>query len=192
MGRKSLPASLTLLAIVALCGCGSGSGSTGQKAPSSARKTKSARASSQGWIKGPINGTTAARRLPSSPGREPGIPSLPAAPCSPTAPGLATVYLLPDVPAPRCLRVTPSQRIRFVNRSGAFRQKPTAVAIRVGGYTARIAPNHAALFTAPVGAYLALGSHKVDVRGAPAPGLVVVAERCAGRGQIDPGCLSDQ
>jgi hypothetical protein len=116
---------------------------------------------------------------------EPGRHTLAAAPCSGAGGhGIAIVQLLSEVPDPRCLAVTPEERILVVNRTGAFhRRSAVSVTVRLGAYSARLAPQQAAIFAAPVGAYLATGLHGLRAKRVPGPAVLVVKRRCAPPGR---------
>ena len=95
---------------------------------------------------------------------------------------MAVVQLLSDVPSPRCLVVTPGERILVVNRSAAFRRRAAvAVTVRLGAYSVRLAPQQAAVFPAPVGTYLSNGLHGLRASPLPGPSVMVVRRRCAPR-----------
>lgn len=72
-----------------------------------------------------------------------------------------TVELFPDVPAPRCSRVQPGQRLTVVNRS------PAAVRVTLGPLDANLAPGESVTFEPALGTLLAPGVHNVPVEGAP-------------------------
>jgi hypothetical protein len=138
----------------------------------------------------PIAHFKVARRDGGSPAIEPGRHMLAAAPCISTGrDGIAPVEFFPEVPSPRCLLVTPGERILVANRTGAFqRRSAVSVTVRLGDYVARLAPQQAAFFPSPVDTFLATGLHGLRVNGAPGPGVLVVKRRCAPGGK-KPGRL---
>jgi hypothetical protein len=83
----------------------------------------------------------------------------PAAGICAEAPGepVVTVEIMPDIPSPRCLKVTSEQRLRVVNRTGA------ALALILGNLPASsLQPNGETTFDQPFGKLLAPGVHVLD------------------------------
>lgn len=70
-----------------------------------------------------------------------------------------TVTLGPDSPSPRCVRVTPTQRLTVENVSGQVRQ------VGIGPFTAEIPSGAARTFDTPLGDFLAPGVHVLSVSG---------------------------
>jgi hypothetical protein len=163
-----------LLLILTIGGCGSESSPL--KAPEPSPGVGMAAA---------INAFKVAGRHHTARAVEPGRQTLAAAPCSGTGRhGVALVQLLAGVPDPRCLVVAPRERILVVNRTGAFhRGAAVTVTVRLGAYSARLAPQQAAIFAAPVDAYLATGLHGLRTKRVPGPAILVVKRRCAPRGR---------
>jgi hypothetical protein len=68
--------------------------------------------------------------------------------------GRGEIRIYTDVSAPSCVRVTGRQRVMIVNRTTAYRRSEgRRLLIRLGPYSARLRPQHAALF-GPVGRFL--------------------------------------
>jgi hypothetical protein len=92
--------------------------------------------------------------------RAPATADTPAAGICAAAPAsLAVMTINPDVPDPRCLQVTPEQRLRLRN------QTTETVRVQLGLFDVTLAPGATFTFDAPFGAYLAPGVHSVS--GAP-------------------------
>ncbi|MBV8949446.1 MAG: hypothetical protein JOZ99_01115 [Actinobacteria bacterium] len=71
-----------------------------------------------------------------------------------------TVVLDPDVPMPRCVRITGAQRLTIVNRSGATQ------GLRLGPLHATLVPGAQHTF-APLGGQFAPGVHDVHLSAPP-------------------------
>lgn len=69
---------------------------------------------------------------------------------------VVTVEIMPDIPAPRCLKVTPDQRLKVINRANA------ALALKLGSQTASLQPNTDYTFDQPFGSLLAPGVHVLE------------------------------
>jgi hypothetical protein len=174
MERRCLAVIACLLAIGPI-GCG---GNGGGSTPASRAGDSDLPKGSIGMA-APIDGYVVARRV--GPVRiQAGPHILAARPCVEGGrEGLSVINLLPETAAPDCLRVGRDQRILVVNRTGAFGPSGrSVVTFRLADYEARIAPQEAALFPAPVGRYLALGLHAPKVTGAPGADVLVVRTRC--------------
>jgi hypothetical protein len=158
---------------LALGGCGGGSGDQAQtlKAP----------------ISRPTPPTVVAHRL--GPARvEPGEQSLPARPCSTIGrDGTTTIPIFSE--AGPCARVSPGERLAFVNETGIGPGHEGAVTIRVsvGDYQLRLAPQGKGLVRAPVETYLGRGSHPVRTAGAPGATVLLLPPDCAIRPPVKPG-----
>jgi hypothetical protein len=155
-----------LLALVAV-GCGGGA--------STVQKTVTAAAQS------PVQNLVLAHRIPEAPRLEPGEHLQSASGCSQVGGGrVKTIYVWPD--AEHCIRVTPGDRLLFVNFTGFGPDQRDAnpVELSLGGYEARIGLGQSALFEAPAGSYLARGLHRTNTHAdAPAPSVMVLPEGCA-------------
>jgi len=118
---------------------------------------------------------------------EPGEQGLPASPCSTMSRDPRPVNIYSD--APICARVTPGQRLLFVNDTGIgpHRSGAVAVRVRIGAYEVWIGPNQEGLIRAPVRSYLGRGSHRVRIAGAPGDTLLVLPRVCAVRPPAAPG-----
>jgi hypothetical protein len=94
----------------------------------------------------------------------------PAAGICAEAPGelVVTVEIMPDIPSPRCLKVTPDQRLRVVNRTDA------ALALKLGSVQASLQPNGETTFEQPFGKLLAPGVHVLDASPYFGPEIVLV------------------
>jgi hypothetical protein len=174
MGRKWIVAMACLIALD-VAGCGGSASSTHRKVAPAPEVVEDGVGMSA-----PIRGYVVARRH--GPAHiQPGPHILDALPCfGGGSDGVAMVGLFSDTPEPKCLRVSPGQRILVVNRSGAFfRHEEGPAFLRLGDYTARIGPQQAALFPAPVGTYLGLGLHEFGGHSVVAtPGVLVVRPKC--------------
>jgi hypothetical protein len=158
------PHLLICLAVVAALTAASGCGSSGDSSTDSSSNPQAGASSA------PSSAVARVERSPAAHGREPGGSGRPAAGvCSRTSTPLVTVVLHADVPAPRCVEVTPSQRLQLINRTGAGGLPPTTATVRFAGFRATIEPNHAAVLDQPFGTYLRPGSHAVEVSGAAGP-----------------------
>jgi hypothetical protein len=69
----------------------------------------------------------------------------------------ATVEIRPDTPSPRCLKVTPEQQLKVINRTEAI------VQIELGPFTLELQPGVEGALEKPFGSYLAPGVHRVRV-----------------------------
>lgn len=69
---------------------------------------------------------------------------------------VVTVEIMPDIPAPRCLKVTPDQRLRVINRANA------SLALQLGNLSASLQPEADYTFDQPFGNLLAPGVHLLD------------------------------
>lgn len=72
---------------------------------------------------------------------------------------IVTVSLVQDLPSPRCMKVTPGQRLNIKNATAQSLQA------RLGSFEVTLAPNQEATFEADLGAYLAPGVHIIIVSG---------------------------
>lgn len=79
--------------------------------------------------------------------------------CLPAEGGIVTVSLPPDVPVPRCVQVTASQRLRVVSRVD------TAVTVHLGNEEVRVDPRESATIDRQFGEYLQDGVHRMRVDG---------------------------
>lgn len=77
--------------------------------------------------------------------------------CSETGGATVEVVLAPDVPWPRCARVTADQRLQVRNDTDE------TVTVSFASFGAELAPGAAQLFDRPFGEYLQPGVHRVDV-----------------------------
>jgi hypothetical protein len=136
----------------------------------------------------PIEEFKVARRHGAGRAGEPGRHVLAAAPCTRTGQhGIALVHLFPEISAPRCLMVTPDERILVINRTGAFeRRSAVPTAVHLGAYSAKLAPQQAAFFTAPVRIYLGTGLHSLRSSRSPGLSVLVVRGRCDPPGEAPP------
>ncbi len=69
---------------------------------------------------------------------------------------VVTVEIMPDIPAPRCLKVTAEQRLRVVNRTDS------ALALKLGDLPASLQTNTEYTFDQPFGKLLAPGVHVLE------------------------------
>ncbi len=69
---------------------------------------------------------------------------------------VVTVEIMPDIPAPRCLKVTPDQRLKVINRVNA------TLALKLGNLSASLQPNADYTFDQPFGNLLAPGVHVLE------------------------------
>jgi hypothetical protein len=77
---------------------------------------------------------------------------------------LATLETNPDTPLPRCLVVSPRERLRVVNTSARFGQKGQDVTVTFAGFAPRrLGSGEATIFETPVGAYLEPGVHDLHI-----------------------------
>ena len=67
----------------------------------------------------------------------------------------ATVQIAPDMPSPRCLKVTREQRLKVINGAD------TRVQIQLGPYALELPPGMEGTLDAPFGNFLAPGVHRV-------------------------------
>ncbi len=67
----------------------------------------------------------------------------------------ATVEIQPDVPSPRCLKVTAQQRLKAINRT------EVAVRVELGPFALDLQPGAEGALEQPFGAFLAPGVHQV-------------------------------
>jgi hypothetical protein len=77
--------------------------------------------------------------------------------CGTAVGAVAVVWINPDVPSPRCQRVTHDQRLKIVNNTGG------PARVRIGAVDATVAPHDEQLVDQPLGAYLAPGVHRLPV-----------------------------
>lgn len=163
-------------AALALGGCGGGSDGKSDQTRTADRP-----------ISRPPPPTVVAHRL--GPGHvEPGRQSLPARPCSTIGrDGTTTIPIFSE--SGPCARVSPGERLAFLNDTGIGPGHEGAVTIRVsvGDYKLRIAPQGKGLVRAPVETYLGRGSHGVRVAGAPGPTVLLLPPDCAIRPPVAPG-----
>jgi hypothetical protein len=84
--------------------------------------------------------------------------------CEPSTGAIATVRLDPDIPDPRCIIVSSSERLRVVNTSAGLGQHGTSLTITFAYFSPRVLRVGAATtFHRPVGQYLAQGVHTIEV-----------------------------
>jgi hypothetical protein len=84
--------------------------------------------------------------------------------CEPSTGAIATVRLDPDIPDPRCIIVSSSQRLRVVNTSAGNGEHRKTVTISFAYFSPRVLTVRAATtFHRPVGQYLAPGVHDLHV-----------------------------
>jgi hypothetical protein len=85
---------------------------------------------------------------------------------------LVTLEISPDVPSPRCARVTADQRLEVVNRT------QVVIVVKIAGYEAQLEPGGAYRIEAAIGSYLEAGVHwlKIQDHAANAPELWLVEE----------------
>jgi hypothetical protein len=163
-------------AALALGSCGGDAGGTTDQAGTTERP-----------ISRPPPPTVVARRL--GPTRvEPGRQSLPARPCSTIGrDGTTTIPIFSE--SGPCARVSPGERLAFVNETGIGPRHAGAVTIRVsiGNYELRIAPQGKGLVRPPVETYLGRGSHRVRTAGAPGATVLLLPPDCAIRPPAEPG-----
>jgi hypothetical protein len=183
MWRRAAPA-IAISAFLALAAVGCGGGA------SIAQKTVTV------GVRAPVQNLVLAHRTPEGPQIEPGEHIQSASGCSQVGGGrVKTIYVWPD--AEHCIRVTPDDRLLFVNFTGTGpeRREANEVVITLGGYEARVGPGQSAFFPAPAGSYLARGLHRTNTHAdAPAPSVMVLPDGCAipnhglGRGaSLQPG-----
>lgn len=68
---------------------------------------------------------------------------------------LVTFEIYPDIPAPRCSKATPEQRLKVINRTESDLQ------VSIAGFQASLAPGEEAVIGPPLGTYLLPGVHVV-------------------------------
>jgi len=85
---------------------------------------------------------------------------------------LVTLEISPDVPSPRCARVTADQHLEVVNHT------QVVIVVRLAGYEAQLEPGGAFRIEAPLGSYLETGVHwlKIEDHAANAPELWLIEE----------------
>ncbi len=83
---------------------------------------------------------------------------------------IVTVTVNPDVPSPRCVQVTGTQRLQVVNATDA------TVQVTLAQFNVQVQPGQAQLFDAPFGSYLAPGVHLVRVIGGSGPEVWLVGK----------------
>ena len=83
----------------------------------------------------------------------------------------------------------PGERLLFVNDTGIEpgRADRNVVRVSVGDYEVRIGLHESGLVPAPVETYLGRGAHRVRMRGAPGPTILVLPPGCAVRSPVAPG-----
>ncbi len=74
----------------------------------------------------------------------------------PTDGKIASVEIWPDMPAPRCLRITPGQQLQVTNRT----EMP--VRLVLGVFEASLQPGETYTLDSPFGEYLATGVHRLE------------------------------
>jgi hypothetical protein len=85
--------------------------------------------------------------------------------CPSVTGSVVTLVADPDVPSPRCMTVTASQRLRVQNRTSAHGSTPVVVTVEVAGFAPRtLQPGASTTFDRPFGDYLAPGEHVVHLR----------------------------
>ena len=82
----------------------------------------------------------------------------------------ATITINPDVPNPRCYKVTASQRLQIASNLGEEAR------IQLGPFDLAIPPGEARLLDAPVGMYLAPGVHGISISIPPGRATVWLIE----------------
>jgi hypothetical protein len=156
-----LPA-LTVWIVAALAGCGSGSGSTSAGGPLRHRRQgpRPAHRNPDPGMGSRITKIVVARRTGRQRGRLPGVQANGASGCVDLE-GRPEISIRSDVSVPRCLRVTPTERLLVVNGTAAYRRsegRPYTVSL--GPFSARLLPGEGALFE-PLGRFLDRGLHSV-------------------------------
>jgi len=94
-------------------------------------------------------------------GLKPADADLPAAgACAgPISEDIVTITLNSDgVPSPRCIKVTPKQRLRVMNKAGVVSQ------VQLGQFYISLKPEEAQILDVPFESYLAPGVHFVSIR----------------------------
>ena len=81
---------------------------------------------------------------------------------------LALVEIFPDIPSPRCLQVTGTQRLLVTNQTGQ------GLRIRIGHHDLLLPAGEKAVIDAPLGNYLAPGVHLLDATPFSGPELWLV------------------
>jgi hypothetical protein len=82
----------------------------------------------------------------------------------PSYSAIVTVDINPDTPAPRCVQVRGSQRLRIANRTNDFNASGTTISVLFARFAARsIPPGQSTTYDAPLGDFLAVGVHDVHV-----------------------------
>ncbi len=74
----------------------------------------------------------------------------------PAESNLTRVEIYPDIPSPRCLKVTGSQQLQVANRTDL------PLEIDLGPFHGTVAPGETYLFTTPLGTFLAPGVHRMS------------------------------
>jgi hypothetical protein len=175
------------------CGQGSGSNSTSSSTPRLGAPPEPARKSSPGvGMSAPVSKVIVARRTGGRHSLVSGLQTNGASGC-PDLEGRPEIGLYTDVPAPDCVRATPTQRLLVVNRSGAYRRSEGhPEVVRLGPFSARLLPQEAVLFK-PLGSFLGRGLHQVTVDGGNRGAVLVEPTNCAIL-RPEPGeplCFSD-
>lgn len=119
---------------------------------------------------------------------ERGRQSLPARPCSTIGrDGTTTIPIFSE--SGPCARVSPGERLAFVNDTGIGpgHEGAATITVSVGDYELRIDPQGRGLVRAPVETYLGRGSHRVRVAGAPGATVLLLPPDCAIRPPASPG-----
>ncbi len=163
-GRRVAPAlaALALLLAVAIAGCGSSASTTASTTSSNEQREP------------PASASAAARIIQRSPatGREPGEPKGAAGACGRAHGEIPTLTIEPDVPSPRCLVVSPRQRLRVLNETGAEGAQGAKITIDFAGFHAAIPLGESVILEDRLGTYLMPGSHYLQVHGGPGPAEV--------------------
>jgi hypothetical protein len=85
--------------------------------------------------------------------------------CAGPAGPVAIIEVNPDTPAPRCLVVRPSQRLKVVNTTNRFGFAGTSVIVTFGPWPSRtLAVGDSVTFDPPVGEVFAPGLHHINLQ----------------------------
>lgn len=164
-GRVALVAAMAVGTALVVTGCGSSSGTTGSTSGTTAPREPQAGASAAPQ---PVQRANAAK------GREPAEPKGAAGVCGRAMGGTPTLTIEPDVPSPRCMVVSPRQRLRVVNETDADGKGATIV-VDFAGFHAAVPPGGSVILAAPLGTYLKPGSHFLRVGSGPGPAEIRLA-----------------
>ncbi len=158
----------TVLALLA-AGCGGGSGGTVMVVRTVTTPSRPR-----------VQSLSLAQRVPEAPRIERGHRPDSEVGCpEPRGGQVKAVYLRSE--GETCVRVAPRDRLLFVNavEFGPGGEEPGGVEVNAGPYRGDARVGRPALFTAPVGTYLGLGSHRVGTSAdATEPRVLVLPEGC--------------